>query len=332
MTARRTAAATVLLAGLLMAGICASLLLGTRLITPTEVLQGLRHTGPADIVTLVWSYRVPRTAVAVGVGAALGVAGALIQALTRNPLADPGILGVNAGAAFGATVTVAISGQVVMSALVAPALVGALVATLAVLALGRLGRGASTPVRMTLAGVAFAAVIGGITTTMRLTNPTTFDQMRAWAAGSVAGRSLSDLGNVAVLFAIGIVAALAVARPLDAIALGDDRAASLGVNVPTVRIVTVLAVSLLCGGATALVGPIGFVGLMVPHACRWLVGPNNRHIVALSVLAAPTLLLTSDVVARIVLGSREIPVGLVTAFLGAPILIALARSRKVHEL
>lgn len=322
----------LLLGAVVVVLLIASLLIGTRALSPSQVFDALVGRGAEDVLVLVRDYRLPRGFIALVVGACLGVAGALIQALTRNPLADPGILGVNAGAAFAVTVTVAVLGQLSMTVLAIPAMIGACVTTVAVLALGAMGRGPSTPVRMTLSGVAIAAVLGGVSTGLRLLDAKTFEQLRAWAAGSVAGRGLDDLAPLLPLVVLGLLIAVAVARPMNALALGDDRASSLGVNVRAVRITTVIAVTLLCGSATAIAGPIGFIGLMVPHAVRWWVGPNNRAVVVLSAIGAAALLLASDVLSRVLLSGREVPVGIVTAFVGAPILIALVRQPKVTEL
>lgn len=310
---------------------CASVLIGTESVAPRRLLTALVQGRAADTEAwaLVFDYRLPRTLVALAVGAALGVAGAVIQAYTRNPLADPGILGVNAGAAL--AVIVAISWGVASStaALVWPALIGAALATVLVLLLAAAGRGPATPVRMVLAGVALAAVCGGITTGIRLSDEPTFARFRSWAAGSVAGRDLTDLGAVLPLVLVGLLLGILLVKPLNAVALGDDVAASLGVGVGTVRVATVTSVALLAGAATAVAGPIGFVGLMIPHAVRLLVGNDQSRIIPLSILAAPTLLLVADTLARVVIPLREVPVGIVTALIGGPVLIALIRNKQV---
>ncbi len=331
---RRGTPATHVLLGTVVAiaaGITA-LLVGAEHLAPADLLAVVRGQGSPEATALVLDYRLPRSLIALLVGGALAVAGALIQALTRNPLADPGILGVNAGAALAVTVAIGQFGVTATSALVWPALAGAALATLSVVALGGTGRGPATPLRMTLAGVALAAFLSGVNTGLRLVDPDTFDRYRAWAAGSVAGRSLGDLTAVVPFVAVGLLCAVLVARPLNAIAMGDDVAASLGTRVATTRTVTVLAVALLAGGATAVAGPIAFVGLMVPHAVRWIVGPDQRRIIAVSIPVGALLLLCSDILARVLLGGAELPVGVVTAFVGSPVLIALVRRRKVSGL
>ncbi|WP_218042002.1 FecCD family ABC transporter permease [Streptomyces abyssomicinicus] len=323
----------LVLAGLavaLLLSVAASLLVGAEGIAPGRVLDAVLGHGDRQADALVLDSRLPRTVVAVAVGAALGVAGALIQAFTRNPLADPGILGVNGGAALGVTLALWAGASTSTSALVLPALAGAMLATVALLLLASAGKGPATPVRMVLAGVALAAVLGGFTTAIRLFDVTTFDGYRSWAAGSVAGRSLDDLAGVAGYLAVGLLLALTLVRPLNAVALGEETAASLGVDTRRVRLLTIVAVTLLVGTATAVAGPITFLGLMVPHACRLLAGNDQRRIIPLSALAAPVVLVVSDVVARVALPLREMPVGVVTAFVGAPVLIRLISHRKVH--
>lgn len=276
--------------------------------------------------------RIPRTVVAIVVGASLGVAGALVQALTRNPLADPGILGVNSGAAFAVTVGVGVCGVSAVSGYVWFAFGGALIVTVAVYAIGAAGRGGADPLRMVLAGVALGAALSGATSALTLLDPSAFDKMRNWGAGSVVGRELSQVWPVFPFLAVGLVLALCVVHSLNAVALGDDLAAALGANVLRTRIVVVIAVTLLAGGATAIAGPIGFIGLMVPHVARWIVGPDQRWILAYTLVLAPILLLVADIAGRILMRPTEIPVGIVTAFVGAPVLIVLIRRRKVSQL
>jgi len=315
----------------LLLAVGASLAIGTEPAAPQQVLAALLGNGAdREAQLLVFEYRIPRTAVAIVVGSALGVAGALMQAYTRNPLADPGILGVNAGAAFAVTLAVWAGLPGTTSSLVLPALLGALLATVAVLVLGAIGRGPATPVRMTLSGVALAAVLGGVTTGIQLSDSDTFERLRSWAAGSVAGRSVADLAEVLPYVAVGLLLLPLLVKPLNAIALGEDVAASLGVHPGRLRLLTILTVALLVGAATAVAGPIGFLGLMVPHACRLLVGNDHTRIVPMSALAAPVIILTADVVARVAIPLREMPVGVVTAFIGAPVLLWLIRDKQVN--
>ncbi|MEX5635146.1 MULTISPECIES: FecCD family ABC transporter permease [Frankiaceae] len=308
-----------------------SLLVGSTVIAPSVVWDALFHPS-ADIDQYsIRDYRVPRTAVGLVVGMALGAAGALIQALTRNPLADTGVLGLSAGSSFAVTVAVGVLGIRDISGYMWFAFAGALIVTIMVLLLGSTRSGQSPGV-MVLAGVCVGAVLGGASSALQLTNPDAFDAMRSWAAGSILGRPLDVMWPVVPFFAVALVLAFAVSGPLNAMALGDEIAAAQGVALNRTRVLAIIAITLLAGGATAIAGPIGFVGLMVPHVARWFVGPNQRWIFAYSILLAPSLLLASDIVGRIAMRPTEIPVGVVTAFIGAPVLIALVRRRKASGL
>lgn len=306
---------------------------GARAITlPTiwDALWAYDHT--IDEHVMILELRVPRTVVGLVVGPALGMCGALIQAYTRNPLADPGILGVNAGATFAVTMAVGFLGIAAPLGYVWFALFGAGAVTVLVYALGAVGGGQATPAKLTLAGVAISAVLGGLTTAIVLGNRDTFDDLRFWGVGSIGGRQLDIVLSFAPLILLGLLLGLGTARALNALALGDELAASLGVRAGRVRIVVIVAVTLLAGTATALAGPIGFVGLMVPHVVRWFVGPDQRWIFAYTIVVSPILLLLSDILGRVILPSGELRVGLVTAVIGAPVLIVLARRRGVSGL
>ncbi len=289
------------------------------------------NTGQGDAY-VIWDMRIPRTVVGLSVGIALGVAGALIQALTRNPLADPGILGVNAGASFFVALGVAVFGVTSISGYVWFAFVGAFVVTVAVYVIGSAGRGGADPVQLTLAGVALGAVLSGIVTAMVLLDPQAFDRMRNWNAGSIVGRGWDVLLPVVPFLVLGLILAIVAVSSLNAIALGDDLAKSLGANITRTRILVILSVTLLAGGATAIAGPIGFVGLMVPHIARWIVGPDQRWILSYTVLLAPSLVLAADILGRVVIRPGEFPVGIVTAFVGAPVLILLVRRKRASGL
>lgn len=329
--AARRLAAVLLSAGALILAVALSLGLGSKGLSLGEVIDGLRGAA-GEAGSIMREQRVPRTIAGVVVGAALAVAGALIQAFTRNPLADPGILGVNSGAAFAIVVGVAFFGQTNPSGYIWFSFAGAIAATVLVVAIGAAGRRGPDPLRLTLAGVAVGAVLSGFTASISLLLPSVFDRLRYWGAGTLAGRDLDLIVYVVPFVMIGLVVGVLVARPLNAVALGDDVAAALGARTKLARVGSIVAVTLLCGAATALAGPIAFVGLMVPHAIRWFVGPDQRWIVAVSMLAGPVLLLVADVLGRLVLPSGELPAGIVTAFVGAPVLIVLVRRRKVSGL
>jgi iron complex transport system permease protein len=308
-----------------------SVTIGSTAIPPSVVWDALFHPSVDIDQFAIRDYRLPRTVVGLVIGVALGLAGALIQALTRNPLADPGILGVHDGASFAVTVAVGVLGDRDIQGYLWFAFAGALVVTLMVLALGSTRRGRS-PVVMVLAGVCVGAVLGGAREALQLTNPDAFDAMRSWNAGSIVGRPLDLLWALLPFFAVALVLAFVVSGPLNAMALGDELAVAQGVRLARTRVLAIIALTLLAGGATAIAGPIGFVGLMVPHVARWIVGPHQRWIFAYSVLLAPILLLASDILGRFVMHPSEIPVGIVTAFVGAPVLVALVRRRKASGL
>lgn len=308
-----------------------SVLVGSKAIPLSVIWDALFDPSPDADQFAVRDLRVPRTIVGLAVGTALGVSGALIQALTRNPLADPGILGVHAGASFAVTVAVGLLGVTTIQGYMWFAFAGALVVTIMVLLLGSTRRGQS-PVLMVLAGVCISAVLGGARDGLQLTNPDAFDQMRSWSAGSIAGRVLDIVWPVLPFFLVAVILAFIVSGALNAMALGDELAAAQGVRLVRTRIVTVAAITLLAGGATAIAGPIGFVGLMVPHVARWFAGPDQRWILAYSILLAQSLLLASDILGRVVIYPSELPVGIVTAFVGAPVLIVLVRRKKASGL
>lgn len=351
-TVRRPAGlAPALLSGLVLVAVLslASLLVGARAVAPSTALAALfAYDGSSVDHIVIMDYRLPRTLLALLCGAAFGVAGALIQAATRNPLADPGLLGVNAGAAFFVSLAVGVFGFQSIHAYLWFALLGAVVVTLAVHALGSSGPGGglrgglrggqrgsrdgTTPVRLVLAGVALSAVLGGIGSSLTLLNPQAFDALRQWAIGSVAGRNMTVVIAVAPFIFAGLVIALISARALNALALGEDLAEALGARVLWAQVLTLIAVTLLAGAATAACGPIGFIGLMVPHVVRWITGPDQRRIVLMTMICAPALLLAADIAGRLVLYPGELEAGIVTAFLGAPVLIALARRRQAAGL
>ncbi|MBZ7924149.1 FecCD family ABC transporter permease [Ensifer adhaerens] len=277
-------------------------------------------------------YRLPRTLLGLLCGSAFGISGALIQAATRNPLADPGVLGVNAGAAFFVTLAVGVLGWQSIEAYIWASFAGAITVTALVYALGAAGRDGATPVRLVLCGVAISAVLAGIGSLTTLFDPQAFDALRMWSIGSIAGRDMAVVQTVAPFVMTGLVIALLLARSLNAVALGDDLARTLGGNLLRTRILAVTAITLLAGAATAGAGPIAFVGLMVPHVMRWLVGPDQRWILGLTMIYAPCLLLTADIIGRLVLYPGELETGIVTAFVGAPVLILLARRSKASGL
>ncbi|MFW0796217.1 iron chelate uptake ABC transporter family permease subunit [Gordonia sp. CPCC 205515] len=313
--------------------VCAfSVAVGVKTIPLHTVWDSLVHYDNAGDQIIVRDLRVPRTMLGLLVGMALGVGGALIQGMTRNPLADPGLLGVNAGAAFAVAVAVGVLGLTSIWSYVWFAFAGAAVIAVLVYLLGSMGRAAPSPIRLTLAGVALSALLSGVTMGLTLLDADAFDEMRYWRAGSIAGRDLSVAAAITPFILAGLILAVVVARSLNAVALGDDTARSLGADVTRTRALGVIAVTLLCGAATAAAGPIAFVGLMIPHIARWIVGPDQRWIVAYSVLGGAILVVAADVVGRVIIRPGEMQVGVVTAFLGAPVLILLVRRAQASSL
>ncbi|MFD0659606.1 FecCD family ABC transporter permease [Thermocatellispora tengchongensis] len=281
---------------------------------------------------MIRELRVPRTLLGIGAGMALGLAGALMQSLTRNPLADPTLLGVSQGAMFGVMVALGLLGLTNPAVYVWFAFAGAALASMAVYALGSAGRTGASPVRLTLAGIALGAVLTAGTQAVLRIDTQTYDRMRFWTTGSLAGQTSDVLLSLAPFLVAGVVIGLCLAGPLNALALGEDAGRALGAGVGRTRGLTALAITLLCGSATAAAGPIWFVGLAVPHAVRGLVGPDQRWVLPFSALYAPVLLLGADVLGRVLGGSGEVQVGIVSAVLGGPIFIALARRRRVAAL
>lgn len=309
-----------------------SILVGSRTISPETVWRVLWEPDGSQDALVVHDLRLPRTMLGIVAGAALGVAGALIMALTRNPLADPGVLGVNSGAHLAVALSISLLGLASFSQYVWFAFIGAIAATALVYFVGSSGRSGPTPVRLTLAGVAFGAVLSGIATGVTLLDQRTFDLLRDWNAGSLVNRDPDLILQLLPCVIAGLSIALLLARSLNAVALGDETARGLGIDVRTTRAWGVIAVTLLCGATTAVVGPISFVGLMVPHAVRWLTGPDQRWILLLTIIASPSLLLAADILGRILVTPDEMPVGVVVALIGAPVLIALVRRKRVSGL
>lgn len=310
-----------------------SLMIGAKPLSPVAVWEALFSSTDSYDHTIIQEARLPRTLVALAVGPAFGLAGALIQAITRNPLADPGILGVNAGASFAVAMGIGVFSVTSLSGYLWFAFAGALAATIAVYVIsGGAGKKTPTPAEITLAGVALGAALSGITTTLTMMNSKAFSSMLSWSVGTLAKRSLDDLIHILPFLIIGILLTFSIARALNAIAFGDERASSLGVHVGLVRTIGLIAITLLAGGATAIAGPIGFIGLMVPHCVRWFVGPDQIWIFLYSLVVAPLLLTLSDIIGRIIMFPAEVPVGIITGFVGAPILLILVRKRKASGL
>ncbi|ARF59356.1 FecCD family ABC transporter permease [Streptomyces gilvosporeus] len=320
------AVSVALLAAVTVLGIA----VGAKQIPLDQVWHGLFHYSGSDTDVVIRDVRLPRTLLGVLVGAALGLAGTVMQALTRNPLADPGVLGINAGASAAVVTAISFLGITSLTGYVWFAFLGAAVVNVAVYVLG--GTRGATPVRLALAGTALTAVLTGYLNAVNLLDNAALDKMRFWTVGSLATATMPTVTRIAPFLAVGAVLALLLARPLNALALGDDQARALGTGLMRTRVLAMLAITLLCGGATAVCGPIVYVGLMVPHAVRALTGPDMRWILPYSAVLSPVLLLGADVLGRVVARPGELQAGIVTALIGGPVFIYLVRRRRMAQL
>jgi len=310
----------------------ASVLIGNYAVTIDDVIAAVSGPPETDLDRIVRHIRIPRTVAGILAGAALGIAGAVMQGITRNPLAGPGILGINSGAALAVVIAMTFLGVTTAAGYVWFAFAGAAVAAVFVYALGSLGLGGATPVKLALAGAAFTAFVGAITSAITLLDATTLEDFRFWVVGSLTRADGTSLTAVAPFIAAGICAAVVTSRTLNVLALGDEMARSLGTRLWSARLAAALAVVLLAGGATAIAGPIGFIGLVVPHIARLITGPDYRWIMAWTVVLAPTLLLLADILGRILVSPQQLQVGIVTGLAGAPVFLYLVRNRKVSGL
>ncbi|MEU6991566.1 iron ABC transporter permease [Streptomyces sp. NPDC046465] len=325
---RHTAVLTAAVVALLLA-VLLSLAVGARAIAPSAVLDALLHGGHGDSAEVVREMRVPRTVLGVLVGAALALAGTVLQGMTRNPIADPGILGISQGASVGVVLAIAFAGVHTLTGYVWWAFTGAGLAAVAVYAVAAGGRGGATPVKLALGGAAVNALLVSVTTAVLTTRAAALDEFRFWQVGSLSGRDSAIVGQIWPFLAVGVVLVLTVARGLDALALGEDVAKGLGQNVAAVRIVGGVGATILTGAGVAAAGPIAFIGLAVPHIARALVGAGHRWVLPLAALLGPVLLLVSDTVGRIVFPPGEVPAGVMTALIGVPFLVTLVRRKAV---
>lgn len=311
--------------GLLAVSLLASVRFGAAEIGTADVIGAFTGYDGSQSDIIIRTLRVPRAIVAALVGASLAVAGAIMQGLTRNPLAEPGILGINAGAALAVVGGIFLFDVSSLSGYAVFAFVGAGVTAAIVYGLGSLGRGGMSPMRITIAGAAMMTLLSSLTMAVLIINQQTLEQIRFWLAGSVAGRDLELLLGVLPYMTVGLLVAFAMARQITTLNLGDDVAVGLGQRTGVTKAASALAVVLLAGSAVAIAGPIAFVGLVVPHLVRFFVGVDYRWILPYSAVAGAVLLVWSDVASRLVLSPQEIPLGVTTALVGAPLFIYLAR-------
>ncbi|RHA43844.1 iron ABC transporter permease [Cellulomonas rhizosphaerae] len=312
--------------------VVASLAFGSRVVSWPDVVAGVLHPDPENIAQAAVHSRIPRTVLGLLVGAALGLAGAVMQGLTRNPLADPGILGVNAGASLFVVLGIAWLGLSSLEEYIWLAFAGAALAALLVYTIGSMGREGATPLKLALAGAATTAALGSMVSMVLLTRTDVLDTFRFWQVGSLGRADFAQIGEVVPFLLVGAVLAVASARGLDALALGDDLAVGLGQRTGLVRALGATAAVLLAGSATAIAGPIAFVGLVMPHLARTFTGPSHRWLLPYSAAFGAALLVGADVVGRIVTRPQDLEVGIMTALLGAPVFIAIIRRQKVREL
>ncbi|AYV70028.1 iron ABC transporter permease [Niallia circulans] len=325
---------SVLVISIILVGISilASLAFGSRTVGWNEILDGLFHPEVQSHGANVVRQRIARTVFSLLCGAALGVSGALMQSVTRNPIADPSILGVNTGAALFVVCGISFfhigtAGQYIWFALV-----GAILTAIFVFGIGSMGSGGATPLKLVLAGAATSAALSSLVMAIMIPRSNVMDQFRFWQVGSVGAGNWDSISIFIPFLLIGILIALFSAPGLNALALGDEAAKGLGVRTGTLRLVAAFGGVLLCGAATALAGPIGFIGLLATHVIRLIIGPDLRYIIPMSALAGAIILTISDVCGRIIGSPGELEVGVVTAFIGAPILILITMKAKMRTL
>ena len=308
-----------------------SVAFGVRVVTVDELVSALTGTGDGVAEAAILQ-RVPRTVLALLVGAALAVSGTAMQAVTRNPIADPGILGVTHGASLAVVIGIAFVGISHPYAYMGFAIAGAAGAAIFVYAVGSLGRGGATPLKLALAGAATTAAFASLISAIMLPRVDLLQNYQSWQIGGVGGASWEKVSLLAPVLAVGALICVLSARGMNSLALGDDMAAGLGENVARTRLISALGAVILAGAATAIAGPIGFVGLVIPHFCRLLVGTDHRWLVPFAAITGAALLVGADVLGRVIARPEEIEVGIVAAIVGAPFFIWIVRRQRVREL
>ncbi|RXZ77384.1 iron ABC transporter permease [Paenibacillaceae bacterium] len=324
----------ILLCSVILLGVCAaaSLMLGSRVIGFAEMMDGLFRPEVDSYEANIVRKRISRTVFSLCCGAALGVSGALMQSVTRNPIADPSILGVNTGAALFVVSGMAFLNVGSAQSSIWLALVGAGLTAIFVYGVGSMGRGGATPIKLVLAGAATSAALSSLVSAILLPRAYVMDQFRFWQVGSMGAGSWSSVATIAPFLILGLLIAIITAPALNALALGDEAAAGLGVRLGVLRLIAAFAGVILCGATTALSGPIAFVGLLATHVMRLILGPDLRYVIPMSAVSGALILTLSDVCGRVIGRPGELEVGVVTAFVGAPILILLAIRSKVRSL
>lgn len=317
---------------LLLLCVLASIACGAKSVGFRTIIETLLNIGEQTYDSSVVRARFPRTAFGVLAGASLAVSGALMQAVTRNPVADPSILGVNTGASLFVVCGIAFFHISTRNAYIWLAFAGAAVTALLVYGLASIGGEGATPIKLALAGAAAGTALQSLVNTVMLPSSQVVDQFRFWQTGSIGGAEWADIRLLIPYFLIGLIAGIMLAPSLNTLALGDEAATGLGLNVPLIRAAASLAGVLLCASTTALAGPISFIGLMVPHLMRMLLGPDMKKILPMSAIGGASLLLLADVAGRILGRPGELESGIVTALIGAPVFIIIIRKAKVRSL
>ncbi|MBD1847333.1 iron ABC transporter permease [Cyanobacteria bacterium FACHB-63] len=304
-----------------------SVTLGARDIPLSTILESFMTFDRSFDHLVIQTVRLPRSLIAMSVGAALAVSGALMQGLTRNPLAETGILGIEAGGALAVVISLFLFGGSSLTVSAGVAFLGAAIAAVLVYLLGTLGRGGATPLNLTVAGAAMTALISSITTAILIVSQRTLEEIRFWLAGSVAGRDFSLFLQVLPFLGAGLLIAFLLGRQITTISLGEEVATSLGQQTLWIKVLTAISIVLLAGSSVAIAGPIGFVGLVVPHGVRLFIKTDYRWILPYSAVFGAILLLVADIAARVVLKPQELPIGVMTAIVGAPLFVYLAKSK-----
>ena len=331
---RITKTIVIYLVSIIFLGICAmaSLAWGAKNIEISQAIDALLNSDNMSFAALVVRERIPRTIFSIMAGASLGISGALMQSITRNPIADPSILGVNTGASLFVVIGMAFFNINSANQYIWIALAGAGLTSIFVYGIASIGNGGMTPIKLALAGSATSAVLSSLVSAIILPRSEVMDAFRFWQVGSVSGATFESINLILPFIIVGLIISLISTPALNVLALGDEVATGLGVNIGIVRIICAIAGVILSGATTAIAGPIGFVGLMIPHSIRLIFGSNLRGIVPMSAIGGAMLLTISDVLGRVIGSPGELQVGIITAFLGAPILIIIARKAKVRDI
>ncbi|WP_160679800.1 iron chelate uptake ABC transporter family permease subunit [Clostridium sp. C8-1-8] len=331
---RLTKIVGIYLVGFILLAMCvlASLALGSKNIGFSQAINALLNSQDMSFSALVVRERIPRTIFSIMAGASLGISGALMQSITRNPIADPSILGVNTGASLFVVIGIAFFNINTPNQYIWIALAGAAITSVFVYGVASIGSGGMTPIKLALAGAATSAVLSSLVSAIILPRSAAMDTFRFWQVGSVSGATWDSIRLILPFMIVGLIISVVVTPALNVLALGDEVATGLGVNIGIIRIICAVAGVILCGATTAIAGPIGFIGLMIPHSIRLIFGSNLKGIVPLSAIGGAALLIISDVLGRVIGSPGEVQVGIITAFLGAPILIIIARKAKVKAI